>query len=481
METNSGLEKLMPKQRRIIVIDLLLINDLQELTAKLLDEGKMSSEDKTLLESLLLTPEAVAMLQALYSRSSKSVLEHLEEIKLKGSSKFMSKWYVEYGHGSIGDGGTITIFIENVSILAAKAFEDSPLYAGQETSTRYIDMEQQPLVDPLNVAGFRSGEIQERWMDFYRNSQEETTEYLKTVYPREEGQDDKDYNKAIKARVFDVLRAFLPAGVCTQFSWHTSLRHAAERLAVLRHHPLLEVRQIAEEIHTKLKEGYPSSFSHKTYEATEAYHAEMNNDYGYYFNKDCPAYAFRTNIDPKSLQPFEQLLRERPPKTNLPYILEKLGDCTCDFLLDFGSWRDAQRHRRGICRAVLLTTKLGFHEWYLNELSPETRKKAEDLIKEQIDQISMLDAKEPVLQYYIPLGFLVSCQTTYGLSQMAYVIDLRTGKTVHPTYRQIAQKMARSIMDTFPEVKLYADMDEGNFDIKRGKQDIINKELEAQI
>lgn len=368
METVNVVKKYHSKERRIIIIDLQQMEGLREFAEKL------DPELKAILEGLLLTPEDVAMLQALYSRSPKSVLEHLEEIKRKGSAKFMSKWYVEYGHGSIGDGGTITIFVENISILTAKAFEDWPLYAGQETSTRYIPMEDQPLVDPLSVATYRSREIQERWMDFYRNSQEETAEYLKTVYPREEGQNEKDYDKAIKARVFDTLRAYLPAGVCTQFSWHTSLRQAAEKLALLRHHPLLEIRQVAEEIHKKLKEGYPSSFDHKIYEATEIYNAEMMKEYSYYFNQNCPAYAFRTNIDPQSLEPYQRAFTTRPPKTNVPYIFKNLGDCTCDFLLDFGSCRDAQRHRNGVFLMPLLTTKLGFHPWYLNELSPEDRK-----------------------------------------------------------------------------------------------------------
>src|SRR3990172_488793 len=87
-----------------------------------------------------LNPEDVAMLQALYSRSAESVDVHLEKVKQSGSGKFMASYYVGYGHKSIADTGSTTLFIEDVSLLAAKAVQDWPLYNGQETSTRYIDM-----------------------------------------------------------------------------------------------------------------------------------------------------------------------------------------------------------------------------------------------------------------------------------------------------------------------------------------------------
>ena len=45
-------------------------------------------------------PEANAMLQALYSRSPKSVTEHLKQVQSIGHEKFMKNYYVGYGHKS---------------------------------------------------------------------------------------------------------------------------------------------------------------------------------------------------------------------------------------------------------------------------------------------------------------------------------------------------------------------------------------------
>jgi thymidylate synthase ThyX len=95
--------------------------------------------------------EAEAMLQALHSRSTGGLLEHLKVLEKRGAANFMSQFYVGYGHKSIGDCGSMTIFVEGCSMLAAKAIQDSKLYNGQEASTRYIDFSKQAMVNPLHT------------------------------------------------------------------------------------------------------------------------------------------------------------------------------------------------------------------------------------------------------------------------------------------------------------------------------------------
>ena len=131
-------------------------------------------------------PEDIAMMQALYSRSSSSVIKHLEKVKKIGSGKFMESFYVGYGHESIGDCASTTIFVENVSILAAKAIQDWPLYSGQETSTRYIDMSKQSLTDPVNTP--ESAKILKDWCDFYLKAQEPLAIHLKSKYPKNDNE-----------------------------------------------------------------------------------------------------------------------------------------------------------------------------------------------------------------------------------------------------------------------------------------------------
>jgi thymidylate synthase ThyX len=444
-----------------------------------MNKHNMSEETSKNVKILIeddLSPEDNAMLQALYSRSSDSAEDHLIKVKAKGSGKFMSSFYVGYGHGSIGDCGTTTIFIENVSILVAKAIQDWRLYSGQETSTRYIDMAKQPIIDP--VSSKESKEILTDWMDFYINSQEELREHLIITFPKQDDEDQKLYDRTINARIFDILRSFLPAGICTQLSWHTNLRQAAEKLALLNHHPLPEVQEISKSIHKKLTEKYSSSFSHKQYEAQEEYRKLVTEQYTYYHDSASNDFSFKTNINNESLKKFqESVIATRPIKTNLPSFLDELGGCWCDYLLDFGSARDAQRHRNGVFRMPLLTTHFGFHPWYLQQLSENLRQKAEALIGNQIQRISKLETTEEIRQYYIPLGFLVSCRTYYSLPEMVYVTELRSDTTVHPTYRSIAHKMHHALKGSFPELVLHSNLKENDWDLRRGNQDIVKKDL----
>ncbi len=419
-------------------------------------------------------PEAVAMMQALYSRSAESVEKHVEKVRTSGSDKFMSSYYVGYGHASIGDCGTTTIFVEGVSMLVAKAIQQHPLYSGQETSTRYIDMAKQEMIDPVGTK--ESKAILDKWLKFYIESQEKVAVHLRAKYLKKADEDEKVYEKAIKARVFDILRGFLPAGMTTQLSWHTNLRQAHDHLALLRYWPLEEVRGVAKSIHDGLRTKYASSFGHKEYPEQEAYREVLGKQATYYLPKKFDGkFKMTTKVTPADLKPYEKLMKGRPQKTNLPLFLAEFGMLTFDFLLDFGSFRDIHRHRNGVCRMPLLTTKFGFHDWYLEQLPADLEMQAKALIKEQKAAIGKLKTTPEDRQYYVAMGFNVACKVSYGLPATIYTAELRSGRLVHPTLRQVAHQMIKAIAKKFPILKLHADLSLDDWDIRRGTQDIKEK------
>ena len=267
----------------------------------------------------------------------------------------------------------------------------------------------------------------------------------------------------------------MPAGITTQLSWHTNLRQAWDKLCWLRHTPVEEIRDIAEVMLEKLKKKYPHSFCHNIYDEREAYWGYVMEKYNYYHKPSSPEFGYKTKIKRSELRPYKDILQRRPAKTNLPHFLSELGNVTFDFLLDFGSFRDIQRHRNGVCRMPLLTTDIGFNRWYLEQQPPELRKKAEKLIKEQAAAIKQLNAGKEIAQYYIALGFNVSCRVSYGLPATVYVVELRCGKTMHPSLRKTAHKMYNALKKMFPELKLHCDMDLDDWDIRRGLHDITAK------
>lgn len=413
------------------------------------------------------------MLQALYSRSAQSVEEHVKKVRETGSGKFMERFYVGYGHASIADCGSTTLFIEGLSIIADKAVQDWQLYSGQETSTRYVDMAKQPIIDPLKTS--ESKEILDNWMRFYINSQEKLGKHLMDKYPRKSDEDEAMYQKAIKARTFDIMRGFLPAGITTQLSWHTNLRQAWDKLAIMRHNPLSEIKMLAEEMLAKLKEKYPHSFSQAYEERQEQYREYANWKYNFYTSENPTEFKASSNIDPRELAKYKDLLFWRPLKTGLPNFLSELGNITFEFLLDYGSFRDIQRHRNGVCRMPLLTTDFGFNSWYLEQLSEDLRMEAEKLLAEQKAKIANLKSEPKYLQYYIAMGFNVTCKVSYGLPASVYVTELRSGRAVHPTLRKISHKMRESLLGIFPDLILHCDLGKDDWDARRGLQDITER------
>lgn len=464
-----------------------------------------------------LNPEDLAMLQALYSRSAASVSTHLDKVRETGSGKFMERFYIGYGHRSIGDCGSTTIFLEGVSELAAKAIQDWPLYSGQQTSTRYIDFAQQPLIDPVGTAASRA--VLEGWMGFYTNNLEAVRAHLAEANPYNPATgDEAAWERALKARSFDVMRAFLPAGVTTQVSWHTNLRQAADKLDLLVHHPLDEVRTLASEIRSKLVAAYPHSFAGKQYPQQEAWREAMMLQTSYtddhwppalpadgtgilsggcascdwkslaraagfsqtkeVFKLDrhqAPYFMSETRFDSRELARWTRVLSTRPVKTDLPHALDAAGQLRARFVIDYGSFRDLQRHRHGVVRMPLLTARHGFEPWYLELLPDDLRRQAVVLLGEQSRAIDALNLSPELAQYYLAFGYRVVCDCTWGLPAAVYVAEMRSGGTVHPTLRRIAQALGEAIASAVDDIALFIDRTPDSFCLKRGGQDIVEK------
>ena len=481
-------------------------------------------------------PEDNAALQAWYSRSNKSVLDHREKLAQEGSGKFMDQIFIQYGHASVGDLGATTVYFEGISMLAAKALQDNPLYNGQECSSRYIDMGSVEMKPPQDKGCF---EQVRALREFYFEAFPQTVEYIKEQHPIQEGQKPGVYNKAINARAFDILRGYLPCGTTTNVAWSGTLRNFKENLERLRHHPLEEVRNLAGDAYAGLQEKYPNSFEKRI---ADAYHyEELCEEIGYEraghlsrrdnFYLDTFSDGLDTDLDiaygdlgalgtasrdavfcgiePLSMFAGEELLGYKPVVPGL-FASENLAGVASEHVkglmiprhsrgananiavfgtLDFGSFRDLQRHRGGYVGMPIVTGDCGFHEWYINNLPPALRERAEDLVygllkvyynclNEPAAIGNVVDAKIR-LQYMLPMGMLVPVDMQFPLRQLVYFIELRSGQTVHPTLREFAHGCAKVL--EYEGVQLHYDNRPDVWTIRRGDQDIVERKqpLEA--
>jgi thymidylate synthase ThyX len=439
----------------------------------------------------IITPEAQAMLGALHSRSPGSVRSHLSIVAKRGPEKFMNDTYVGYGHKSIGDLGDTAVFIEGVSMLAAKAIQDFPLYNGQEVSTRYVDFSAQRFIDP--VGSEESASILESWRTFYLHGLSELIPSLVRRFPKEASEREDRYEKAIKARAFDIMRAFLPAGASTNLVWVGPLRQFTDRLPILRHHPLQEIRYIGRAAERVLVKSFRDTFTKKSlvggdevrklvrYPASERYYEQCQRLYAYFDGDVWPEFELsRSTIDFGLLPEYRTALLRRPVKTELPYNIRECGDLQYRYLLDFGSFRDVQRQRSVVMPMPLLTERHSFEPWYLNELPPSLAEHAKVVLATLSMRTDVMIAGFPdsVRQYYTPMGYRTTVRMTGDIRAMVYVTELRATAFVHPTLRTRAVQMAGTLMEHLGPsgLKLHLDPSPDRFDIRRGDHDIVIKD-----
>lgn len=429
-------------------------------------------------------PEVLAMLQAFYSRSPMPIKERLANIYAEGQGESavdkvrsaLKTYYVGYGHASIGECGGCTVFIENVSLLAAKAFQDTPLYVGQECSTRYIDYGVAPFLQPKGVDDPVATSLLETIRASYVALLPKAVEHARSVYSADlllspkvaADKRESVLEKTYKAIAFDVCRGMLPAGAATSLAWSGSFRTMSDHLKYLAYHPLEEVRSTARQVYAQLLEAYPNSFKNVVLNPEDKH----DRPEVYYITEDEP-----TCLEPRVIQTVNLSVPEvqsaftrRSPRDNSIYY-EIQGT------LDFGSYRDLQRHRPGMNRMPLLTPQHGFHFFYRDALTAADSALYQEFISAVLKFVTHARAakyESTALQYYLPIGFRVPTHLFWSHGHLKYVTALRTNTTVHPTLRRYMNMTAVSTQDAFIQAGINSDPDYAASD--RGAQDIVKRE-----
>ncbi|MBO2520384.1 MAG: FAD-dependent thymidylate synthase [Clostridia bacterium] len=195
-------------------------------------------------------PEELAYTMAAYSRSKRSFLETNAFITGQKAADFLETFYFAYGHRSIADMAHVPFAIENVSILAAIEIVAESLWDGQERSTRYQDFSVTGYLVPDEIVGSDVEALYIETADalfeaYEKVSQAAYRHYLATV-PKPEGMEQKDYERTLRARAFDVGRYLLPLATHTSVGQITSARTLEKQISRLLSSPFGEVRRVGE-------------------------------------------------------------------------------------------------------------------------------------------------------------------------------------------------------------------------------------------
>ncbi len=208
-------------------------------------------------------PEIQAYAMAKYSRSSLSMKESLREITAQKAEKFLNTFYFQYGHRSIADLAHIALAIERLSILAAIVVADEQRWDGQERSTRYQDFRKSGYYTPVFQNPIFQNNVHEKGANSdassarilyretieclfttYEKVSQRTFEYLASMTPRPAEMKADAYERALRARAFDISRYLLPLSTNTSLGEIVNARTLENQVAHLLSQPHKEVRDL---------------------------------------------------------------------------------------------------------------------------------------------------------------------------------------------------------------------------------------------
>ncbi len=452
-----------------------------------------------------LPEEVIAVLFAYYSRSRDDLRTNLaklvadDELGVVSAGEhnlglasdkaraFHEKWVVGYGHASVAEHAVVHLAVENASIVASKAIEDLRLGSYTEKSTRYVVFDTTSFVD--------LPEIDERLRSVYRASGEAlfrvyldlTPRVLATLHERLPCPADRSpaaHQAALRAQGLDLLRGLLPAGTRTNLGLTANARALEILLSKMMASPLAEVRHVGEAMHRSARHVAPTLVK---YAAPSAYRMAMREDLAAaipaftsaaakapsgvrLLRHDADALArialalvyegSGPGVDATSLEAgltdvarLEALVRaslaNRGRWDPAPRAFEA-ATITVELTLDYGAYRDLQRHRMLSPATQRLGCELGF----------DTPADLDALGFGQPYREAMLDAEAawsqiaascPLeAQYAVPLGYKLRTLWTLNLREFFHVVELRSAKQGHAAYRRLAQDLYRIVCGVHP-------------------------------
>jgi thymidylate synthase ThyX len=349
-------------------------------------------------------PEIQAYALAKYSRSSQGMLESIQELSAQQAEQFLNTFYFQYGHRSIADLAHLVFGLEQISILAAIAVVDEPVWDGQERSTRYQPFRKTGWHLPAEIAGTVAEAVfvhtAEGLLGAYQGLSAALLEHLVEAVPRPAELSEGPYRRTLRARAFDVARSLLPLATHTSVGQIVSARVLERQIGRLLSSAYAEIRAVGAELKATCQapaeaplssapqapaaptlvkyaeaSAYPPLVERDLAQATEALlsglgeadrssSVELTEPFNdplremvatLLYRHDAHGHSYqqvRTVVDSlseaRAAEVFELSLRGRGAHDEL--LREHRGGYSLafDVLVDLGSFRDLHRHRRCI-------------------------------------------------------------------------------------------------------------------------------------
>ena len=116
-------------------------------------------------------------------------------------------------------------------------------------------------------------------------------------------------------------------------------------------------------------------------------------------------------------------------------------------MTDYGAFRDLQRHRVLPIEWQPLTSDLGFDVPEVIQEAGLAERYEESLLRSADLYYDMREELPEQAQYCVALAFRIRYVMQMNAREAMHLIELRSGPQGHPSYRRVAQEMARLIRD----------------------------------
>ncbi|MBN1476237.1 FAD-dependent thymidylate synthase [Candidatus Sumerlaeota bacterium] len=436
-----------------------------------------------------LPPEVIAVAFAKTSRVPHAFDEIAAELSEEESSRFHEKWVIGYGHASVAEHAVLHIALENVSILATKVIEDNRLASYTEQSTRYQVYRRDRFFRPPAVMASRHAErfvaLCQALMSHYWEWVEPMMAHLAPTVERPEGMSGRLWETRVRAAACDALRYLLPTATQTNLGWTVNARVLERAITKLRSHPLEEMRAIGESLRevatervpTLLRYADPSEFLQRTpalmrehsLALTES--APLDDQWDVrlvHFDPDAEERVVAALLYEHTRASYEETLRRvramSPEERNrvLDDAVRHRGQhdqvgrawetttYTFDTLMDYGAFRDLQRHRL----ATQINQPISAAHGYLTPpeivsggFENEYRRLMDEAREVHDAMAEDLPSEAP---YTVPLAYRKRTLFTMNLRELHHMIQLRTGPQGHPSYRLLSHRLLEEIRRVHP-------------------------------
>jgi len=425
------------------------------------------------------------------------------------AAQLYERVFLGYGDDSVAQLGGAHVACEWVSNVLTKLLQRPRLGAYLEQSTRYI------AYDTPMEGGSAPGDGMPRYR-YYRDASlgpeyERAMDALFDTYaallprvatwaseqfPRRDGEDDRAHARAVKAKALDLLRGLLPAASLSHMGIFASGQTYEQLILHLLAHPLPEAQRYGQMILRAVQSTIPSF-------VTRVERPDRGGAWVDYLRTRAEAgatWAARLGLseDAGADGPSVRLLRHDGEEDDLLAALlfeasgapegrarevvvgldderraELLRDLAgarenrrhrpgrgfeavryrFEIVSDYGAFRDLQRHRMLTCQWQALTPHLGAEvpEEVERAGAGDDYRRALEISRTEYERLADagLRAAAP---YAVCLGYRIRYVLDMNARAAMQLIELRSGREGHPSYRAVAHALHAAIAEVHPAV-----------------------------